>query len=256
MRVTVLVENTCNTNSLEAQHGLSLFIEHSGKTILFDMGQDDLFLRNAQSLGRDLFSVDLAIISHGHYDHGGGLEAFFKANSKAPVHISSTAFKSYHNKNYKYIGLDQSLAQNPRLRIVNEPTKLWEGATIYPAPCESALCSTNLYAKKNDQFVLDTFSHEQYLILEENNKRILLSGCSHRGITTILDEFKPEIFIGGMHLSHWDLGDDLKTLANTLKDSGIKLYTCHCTGVDQTKYMADAGVDVKYISCGTSILVE
>ncbi|MDY0303692.1 MAG: MBL fold metallo-hydrolase, partial [Sphaerochaeta sp.] len=75
MRVTVLVENTSCKSSIGAQHGLSLFIETEDKRILFDMGADDLFLKNAEALGIDLKTVDLAILSHGHWDHGGGIAA-------------------------------------------------------------------------------------------------------------------------------------------------------------------------------------
>ena len=86
MKITALLENTASDCCMMTEHGLSLYIEAQGKKILFDMGQTDLFYKNALTLGIDLAEVDIAILSHGHYDHGGGLEKFLEINKKAPVY--------------------------------------------------------------------------------------------------------------------------------------------------------------------------
>ena len=109
MRITVLLENTAASSDMEVEHGLSLFIETGTKTILFDMGQTDLFARNAGKLGCDLSRVDAAVLSHGHYDHGGGLERFLEINSHAPVYLSPYAFEPHYNGSDKYIGLDTAI---------------------------------------------------------------------------------------------------------------------------------------------------
>ena len=105
MKLTVLAENTTCRNDLTAQHGLSLYLETADRKILFDMGQSDAFARNAEALGIDLSKVDFAVISHGHYDHGGGLETFLKINSNAQVYIHRLAFGEHYNGKEKYIGL-------------------------------------------------------------------------------------------------------------------------------------------------------
>ena len=115
MKITVLAENTAVSNDFGAEHGLSLLIESDGKKILFDMGQTDLFASNASLLGINLSDVDIAVLSHGHYDHGGGLKKFLEANTKAPVYINKHAFEPHYNGAEKYIGLDTSLSRNPRL---------------------------------------------------------------------------------------------------------------------------------------------
>lgn len=84
MRITVLIENTCKRSDLNAEHGLSLFIETGGLRILFDTGASRAFADNAAQLGIDLRSVDMAILSHGHYDHGGGIARFLELNFHAP----------------------------------------------------------------------------------------------------------------------------------------------------------------------------
>ena len=82
----------------EPEHGVSLYIETgNGLKVLFDTGQSDLFARNAARLGIDLREVDLAVISHGHYDHGGGLNEFLRINTKAPVYIRESALGEHYS---------------------------------------------------------------------------------------------------------------------------------------------------------------
>ena len=104
MKCTVLVENTSLNEHYRCEHGLSLFIETAGQRILFDTGQSDLFAENAEKLGVDLSQVDFAVISHGHYDHGGGIQKFLDINHSAPVYIHEDAFLSaFHEKSLRFL---------------------------------------------------------------------------------------------------------------------------------------------------------
>lgn len=86
MRVTVLMENSTPSSRLAARHGLSLWLElDDGRRVLFDMGPNDGFLANARSLGVDVTEADLAVVSHGHYDHGGGFALFSTARRAHPT---------------------------------------------------------------------------------------------------------------------------------------------------------------------------
>ena len=134
MRITALVENTVGRDCVGCEHGLSLYIETVGRTVLFDMGQSDLFLRNAQALGLDLAAVDVAVLSHGHYDHGGGLATFLKLNNHAPVYMSRHAFEPHFNGTEKYIGLDSLLQASGRIVYVDEEKEIAPGLKLYNRP--------------------------------------------------------------------------------------------------------------------------
>ena len=113
MKIVTLLENTACDAGLCAAHGLSLYIETPKHKILFDMGPDARFLDNAKKLGVDLSAVDIAVLSHGHYDHGGGLRAFSEVNSRADILIHTDAFGNFYavrpGKEPAYIGLDPEL---------------------------------------------------------------------------------------------------------------------------------------------------
>ena len=96
MKLYVLSENTALNEDFSSEHGLSVYIESKGRHILFDMGQGALYSDNAKKLGLDIKRIDTAIISHGHYDHGGGLSHFLRENDTAPVYIKDSAYRVHH----------------------------------------------------------------------------------------------------------------------------------------------------------------
>ena len=101
MKITALAENVSTTEDLGSEHGLSLFIETEAHKLLFDTGQGSLFAENAVKLGVDLKQVERCVISHGHYDHTGGLYPFLSINSKAKVYIKKEAFISKYKGEIK-----------------------------------------------------------------------------------------------------------------------------------------------------------
>ena len=240
MKITVLLENTACRQAICEEHGLSLLVESEGKTLLFDMGQTDLFAKNAEQLGVDLSCVDLAVLSHGHYDHGGGLATFLAQNSHAPVYLHRDAFLPHYNGQEKYIGLDVSLRRHPRLRYTDGVTPIGEGMCLYSCNDRERahhFGSFGLTEKVGDTFVADDFRHEQYLLVEEKGRRILLSGCSHKGVEDIVAWFTPDVLIGGFHFSKIQEEERLLAAARHLDSFPTVYYTCHCTGEEQTAFL-------------------
>lgn len=136
MHVVTLMENTVCRDDLACEHGLSLYIEARGKKILFDAGQSGAFADNARKLGIDLAQVDFAVLSHGHYDHGGGFRRFLEINQTAPVYLRREAFGDHYNGTAKYIGLDKALLESGRLVFVPDMLEISPGITLYGGPME------------------------------------------------------------------------------------------------------------------------
>ncbi len=256
MKVYCLIENTATSNDFLCEHGLSLFIDTGKHKILFDMGQGDAFIKNAKKLNLDLSKVDIAILSHGHYDHGGGLNAFLELNSSAPVYISQYAYLPHYNGTEKYIGLDASLKDSSRLIFTGDLTNIDTGLTLFSCNDRKKLFdlgSFGLKQFKNDVLMDDDFCHEQYLLIKEDNKKILVSGCSHKGILNIASWFCADYIIGGFHFSKLPLDNTLCEYAEYLNGFNTEYYTCHCTGTEQYEFMKRKMNKLNYISSGMCI---
>lgn len=257
MKITVLSENISQDPALPAEHGLSLFIETEKHTILFDMGQTELFAENAARLGCDLAAVDVAVLSHGHYDHSGGIARFLAVNDHAPLYASRYAFGEYYHGTDRYIGVDVTLKKNHRIRTIPDKLILDDELSLHSCNHLSrpqSMGSFGLMEKTKDGFVADRFLHEQYLLIKQGGKRILFSGCSHKGGLDILSWFRPDVFVGGFHYSSITSNDRLRSAASVLSRYETEYYTCHCTGYPQfevlQRYMKRP---ITYLSVGTTV---
>ena len=257
MRLVTLIENTSAGEDLHAEHGLSLYIEACGKRILFDMGQGRAFAENAEKMGIDLSLVDLAILSHGHYDHGGGLRRFLEINSKAPVYLSRFAFEKHYVVTGKYIGLEPM--ESDRLIFVDSDLDLGCGMCLRTAN-EYAQQQENfgMMVERDGQILADDFRHEMYLLIRENGKLVCISGCSHKGILQIASWFRPDVLVGGFHFmlvppEHPFL---LQAAERLLALPGV-YYTGHCTGQEQFDKMKTVmGDRLEAISTGTVLEID
>ncbi|MBQ9461254.1 MAG: MBL fold metallo-hydrolase [Clostridia bacterium] len=255
MKITVLAENT-SACGLPCEHGLSLYIETGAHHLLFDSGQSGLFADNAKALGVDLSSVDVAVLSHGHYDHGGGLKKFLELNDHAMIYMNKHAFGSYYNGTEKYIGLDPELKNSGRIVLTEGITRIAEGLTLDSGENMETvldLGSFGLNMLVDGEFLPDDFRHENYLIIEESGRRILISGCSHRGINNIESHFRPDVLIGGFHLSKLSPGKRLEEIARMLDSFDTEYYSCHCTGVEQYNFMKTRMRRLEYLSTGKTV---
>lgn len=272
MIITTLVENTAADQALRGEHGLSLHIRTPAHQLLFDTGASDLFAENAQKLGIDLTQVDLAVLSHGHYDHGGGLPAFLDLNSRAKIYLHEKSRGHFYSRRpdgtLGYIGLDRALLERDRLIFTGDRRVIDDELSLFAGVTGTALVPTgncHLLQRSHGQPVPDDFSHEQNLIIREGDLLVLIAGCAHRGILNIVEAFRqtqgryPNVVIGGFHLYHHtqQTGEDpgiIAELAQELMKTGAMFYTGHCTGEGPFEQMKKImGDHLEYLATGRRI---
>ena len=126
LKIVNLIENTEGRSECSYEHGLSFYIETEGHKVLLDLGQTDDSIRNAESLRVDLRAVDTVVLSHGHYDHSGGIIPFSRINDRAVIYMQKAAGGEYYaddgimagNDRYRYIGIDKDILKLPQVRLL------------------------------------------------------------------------------------------------------------------------------------------
>lgn len=267
VRISVIVENTSSKPNIAAEHGLCLYIEACGHCFLFDLGQGDLFAQNANSMGINIAEAEFAIVSHGHYDHGGGIAHFLQLNKTAKIYLHRDAFGLHYslkdNNFHKYIGLDQTLVGNNRIEPTNNVVQIAPGLTIFSG-CKNLNCpspANKLILKKvGESYINDDFTHEQSLIISDGNNTILVAGCAHSGILNIMNMAQQIIgkpishVISGFHTKGVDSQEFINEMANQLLQTNCNFHTCHCTGDEQFAQLKSImGNRIEYASAGTVI---
>ncbi|MGB9838781.1 MBL fold metallo-hydrolase [Methanothermobacter sp.] len=256
LKIVCLVEDTPKT-PLMGEHGLSLYIE-SDIRILFDMGQSRLFAENARRLGVDLREVDLAVISHGHYDHGGGLRHFLEINDSADVLLGEGAFNPRYaiNGDWRFIGLEE--IHDERIRFLCK-TEIFPDFTIirdFGDLFERPAGNRTLFECSNGEPVPDSFSDELALVIEDDGYLNLITGCSHNGILNIVSKaydifHEPvDLLVGGFHLEGPSEG-----VASRLGEFVRgPIYTGHCTSEAARLSLAEGLPNVNPLQTGTEII--
>ena len=279
MKIVNLIEDTEGKYGCSYEHGLSFYIETERHKVLLDLGQTDNSISNAKKLGIDLENVDLVVLSHGHYDHSGGMIPFSKINARAAIYMQSSACGDYYaddgimagNDRYRYIGIDKDILKLPQIRlvegdhIINDELELF---AIKNRTHNMPFTNKSLLVKTSEGFVSDDFGHEHYLVVRENGLSVLLSGCAHNGILSILDAYKakygsiPNVVVSGFHLMvkreyHENELDEVSAIAEKLKTYQTRFFTCHCTGIPAFEEMKKImGDQLEYVHSGEEIIVS
>ena len=271
MKVTVLVENSRGpTAALEPEFGLSLLIEASKTTVLLDTGSSGRFAVNAAAMGIDLEAVDWLVLSHGHFDHGGGLETFFQRNRRATALIRRGADNLFYASMApglpgflhrtglltRYIGLDKSVLErfSERVRWIEADTELCPGVRVLTTiPRLHALARGNrhLLVRHEGRFVPDDFNHELLLVMEQDAEGVVFSGCAHNGVLNMLEAARRDrpgrvirSVVGGFHLKRL-LSEKMSAPASEIRLLARELgqrvtstvHTGHCTGAEAFQVM-------------------
>lgn len=253
MIVKVLVENTAQ-EGLCAEHGLCLLVEYKGKRYLVDSGASELFAQNAEKMGVDLNAVDMAFLSHAHYDHSGGYAKFFANNRHAKVYLQEAAKKRAYFKIAgpvkKYIGIPAGILDTyaDRFAYVDGAAKLDEGIHIVPHSSDGILeraKHTHMCVVVDGKTQFDDFSHEQTVVFEEDDGLVCFNSCSHSGVEIVIKEVQKafpdkriKAYFGGFHMmgvtganSCGYSKEEVCDVAKSLVDSSdATFFSGHCTG--------------------------
>lgn len=270
MKIVMLNENTVYKRGLLAEHGLSVYIECRGRKILFDVGQSDVFIKNARSLGVDLQNLDAVVLSHGHYDHCGGMEALVKELELPKVYITKTAFERKKNRNadgvtYRDIGIDwDKEILSDKLVEVEGKQEICEGIYLLqgiPYINDFEEPGTGLMVWRNGELAVDKMEDEQILIIEDEKGLHVFLGCSHPGIINALSYVRSEFpgkkiqsLFAGMHLKGAARSRLDRTLDELKKFEMELMMPVHCTGQEAIVRMKQRfPKQCKMVACGESV---
>jgi len=265
MKITVLIENSEAPDRAELlyEHGLSIHIAFQGNSILFDMGASEAFSKNADALDIDLSDVNSAVLSHHHFDHGGGLSRFIELNKSAKIFLSEAPDGESYFRALgfikRHIGLDAKVidANSERFEFVDHNIEILPDVYIipkieltYPKPEGNKY----IYLKKGSKWHLDEFLHELILVIKEEDDLVVFSGCSHNGIPNIIDTVNKQFggipikaVIGGFHLIGLPMFNTMAGTKREVEDVGrktltypvAKVYSGHCTGQKAYRVLKD-----------------
>lgn len=254
MRATVLVDNI-GVENIDGEWGLSIFIEYNGQNILLDAGASPLFAENARKLGVDLSVVDYAVLSHAHYDHANGMEAFFQHNSKAKFYLRSSCRENCYkiaDGEYKYIGLPEGVLEkfSERIVLADGRVRLAEGVDLLSHTTTGLAAigeREQMYQKHAEEYTPDDFSHEQSLVFLTEKGLVVFNSCSHGGADNIVQEVEAAYpgemvyaLIGGFHLFNKS-EEEVRAFAARLKEKGVQhIVTGHCTGEEAYAILAES----------------
>jgi 7,8-dihydropterin-6-yl-methyl-4-(beta-D-ribofuranosyl)aminobenzene 5'-phosphate synthase len=251
LKIYILAENRTQRKEILAEHGLSILVEYDCFKVLFDTGQKEVFAANAKTAGIDLAAVDALVISHGHYDHAGGVPEFCRLNSKAPIYLHPEVFGekyiAHHGKPAgASIGIPWDIVEIDswikRAVYVREPFRIHEKIMLSGQVLRNSSkkkIATGLI-KKNAAgiFEKDAVLDEQFLLIEGRKGIYLVIACSHQGIFNCLAHAR-QIFpakkiygiIGGLHLERYNK-QQMQLLVAEFQAAGVeKIIPLHCTKI-------------------------
>ena len=260
LRLAVLVDNIARRKGHLAQHGFSLLCETDSVRILFDTGATgEVLLRNAAAIGTDLSSVRHIVLSHGHWDHGGGLIEAFDACPEAHAWIPAGALLPRWSRSGGTPERDIALPVEVRERLVrdrrrwtevSEPVELAEGARLTgPVPGTRPAWTHKDLLRNTVLGIADDVPEEQALVFDTPRGLVVVVGCAHYGPDNLLDAVdrmhpgrRVLALVGGLHLESIP-PDALERLAARLIGAGVELVVpCHCSGPAAAFRLSELGV--------------
>jgi 7,8-dihydropterin-6-yl-methyl-4-(beta-D-ribofuranosyl)aminobenzene 5'-phosphate synthase len=249
LRITTLAEDTAGEPGLMAEHGLCLLIEADGHQILFDAGQGKVLLANARRLGADLRQVEAVVLSHGHYDHTGGLAQVLPRASRPVVHLHPAALeKKYARADqppHRSIGIPDLAAREIHAQArgvvrTRKPTEVLPGIYVtgeIPRHTDFESASGPFFLDEQCRRP-DPVIDDQALYVDSIEGLVVVLGCAHAGVVNTLEYISHltgrgqiRAVLGGMHLLRAPADWVDQTLRALERLDVQTVAPCHCTGL-------------------------
>jgi 7,8-dihydropterin-6-yl-methyl-4-(beta-D-ribofuranosyl)aminobenzene 5'-phosphate synthase len=277
VRLTLLVEDTLNSPNLVAKHGLSILVEtgsaDSKSRILVDAGPPpDVAVHNANVLGANIQNLDAIVITHGHYDHAGGLAQILGNMGRPTIvvaHPLAFAPKYAYRTNLKFIGLefDQELVKHVGgvLLTARNSVPLATGVVASGEIPRKTDFETvdGFWTVRSEHFCQDTMLDDQSVIINLRDKGlVVISGCAHAGIINTVRHAQSvtgtdDVYaiVGGFHLADASTNRIEATVDDLLRIQPKRLYPCHCTGTRAINRFVEAFGE-QVVPAGTGDILE
>jgi 7,8-dihydropterin-6-yl-methyl-4-(beta-D-ribofuranosyl)aminobenzene 5'-phosphate synthase len=249
-RLVTLSENTAWQTEVLAEWGLSILIEKSERSVLFDTGASISAAQNAETLGVNLSKIDTIVLSHGHFDHTGGLPFLLRKighEVKVIAHPDIWAPKYSRKSDHQEsdIGMpcsrEELEALGAKFELTKEPVKIEDNIFTtgeVPMLNDFETIDSTLYVKTGNGWQPDPLLDDQGIVISTAQGLVVIPGCAHRGLINTLYQAKKVsgqekiyLVVGGAHLINASEEQIWRTIS-ALNEMGVqKLATCHCTGM-------------------------
>ncbi|MCF7853502.1 MAG: MBL fold metallo-hydrolase [Candidatus Pacebacteria bacterium] len=274
IRLTVLVEDTLgDTPGVQAEHGLAILVEADGRKGLFDTGQTGIALTNAAALGICVEELEWIALSHGHYDHTGGLAKVVERAPHARIFAHPETFRP------KYVR-ESNGTLRPAGCPVSEERLRKLGASLEfhtnPVQLSESVCTTGMVPRQTpyekpasrfvirtgDRYTIDTFPDDLSLIVSTGQGPVLVCGCAHAGIVNIISHVQTLTgtqhihgIFGGLHLGSASASRIART-THVIRDAEVTIVGAnHCTGTAAISAFREAFND-RLLPCPTGTVVS
>ena len=274
LRITTLIENSAGEHlALHHEHGLSFFVEKDGRGIVFDTGQSGAFIRNAARLNIELSAPDYVVLSHGHYDHSGGLKSLADVSGTFGLIVGQGFFREkygFRNGAQQFLGndFDEAFLKAKRIGYSFAPegaSEILPGVFVvsgFPRVHDDERINPRFVLRTPDGFEPDAFGDEILLAVATPRGLVVLLGCSHPGLKNMLDVVRERIrlpiyaVLGGTHLVESNEASIDKTI-RYLGESGIeRIGVSHCTGDSAMSRLKAANANFFHNVTGNSFFIE
>ena len=258
LRITILVDHQSLRPDLETEHGLSFLLEADDEVLLFDAGATEAAFRNAERLGTPWRRISRIVLSHGHWDHTGGLRAFLEALPKAQVYLHPRAmtpkYSLHPDKPPRLLSMPQEIhallqARMDQLHWSTAHMRLGEGIGLtgpIPRRHPEEAISGPFYLDPEGRET-DPLEDDQALWITTKRGIVLLLGCAHAGVANTLDHIRVLTgkrsllaVVGGFHLATASEARIQSTLRALQKANVKRVAPIHCTGPSGTAAFQEA----------------